>query len=215
MTSIFTKPMFPLELVVFPEETLALHVFEERYKLLIVDILKDGTTLGIPTLIYSSLQHGTEVKIEKVVKEYENGSKDIVFKALRTFKIEKFYQNLDSKQYSGADVRFLNNIEDGTKAQIGGFIDLLRELYFLLNIPIPKIDMNTVTSFTYAHKIGLTLDQEYQLLLIEKESERLDFLKSHLNTSIPVLKQMSRAKEVARLNGHIKNFDPLDFSNLP
>jgi len=150
-----------------------------------------------------------------VVKEYENGSKDIVFKALRTFKIEKFYQNLDSKQYSGADVRFLNNIEDGTKAQIGGFIDLLRELYFLLNIPIPKIDMNTVTSFTYAHKIGLTLDQEYQLLLIEKESERLDFLKSHLNTSIPVLKQMSRAKEVARLNGHIKNFDPLDFSNLP
>lgn len=214
MTSIFTRPMFPLEIVVFPQETIALHIFEQRYKDLVQDCLKSGMTFGIPVVMDGKLNYGTEVKLHKIVNEYEDGAMDVVFKALRAFKIERFYKDFNGKSYSGADVSFLDNEEDGLATQRLIYIDLLKQLYNLLKISIPEIDINKTTSFTYAHKLGLTLSQEYHLLTMKKESERLKYLQDHLNISIPVLQQMEKAKEVARLNGHIKNFDPLDFSDL-
>ena len=64
------------------------------------------------------------------------------------------------------------------------------------------------------HKIGLSYEQEYQLLQMPKESERLKFINSHLLATIAVLKEVNRTKGAIKMNGDFKNFDPLDFEDF-
>jgi Lon protease-like protein len=46
--NILTLPMFPLNTVILPGETKVLHIFEDRYKELVVDCLKNAANFGIP-----------------------------------------------------------------------------------------------------------------------------------------------------------------------
>ena len=66
-----------------------------------------------------------------------------------------------------------------------------------------------IKSFEIAHKMGLTLNQEYELLLIESERERQEYLLTHIRVALPILKQMQRAQEVIKMNGHFRYFNPL------
>ena len=57
--------LFPLQLVVFPGESLNLHIFEPRYRQLIEDAEQQGITFGVPTVIKGALQPiATEVSLE-------------------------------------------------------------------------------------------------------------------------------------------------------
>jgi Lon protease-like protein len=40
-------PLFPLGVVLFPESRVPLHIFEERYKTLVEESLKQSTPFGI------------------------------------------------------------------------------------------------------------------------------------------------------------------------
>ena len=47
MSSERTIPMFPLNLVLFPRQILPLHIFEERYKLMIEEIINEDREFGV------------------------------------------------------------------------------------------------------------------------------------------------------------------------
>ena len=68
--------------------------------------------------------------------------------------------------------------------------------------------------YSLVHKIGLSIEQEYQLLQMPKESERLKFINSHLMATIAVLEEVNRTKGAIKMNGDFKNFDPLDFEDF-
>ena len=75
------------------------------------------------------------------------------------------------------------------------------------------MNVDTFNSFTLAHKIGLSFEQEYQLLQMPKENDRLNFISLHLTATITVLSEVERTRKIIELNGHFKNFDPLDFQD--
>lgn len=203
--------LFPLQNIVFPGENLPLHIFEERYKQLIEDCEITGITFGIPVYLNDRLEFGTEVELTKVVKSYPSGAKDVICKGLRVFRITEFDYKEKGKIYAGGDVEFLNDINDPEEEQLNQLIDLITELYIHLEVPPPRIDCKTFRSFTLAHKIGLSLQQEYTLLKLISEKERLAYLINHLLITIPIIQEMNRAKYIIELNGHFRNFDPLDF----
>ena len=62
--------------------------------------------------------------------------------------------------------------------------------------------------------MGLSMEQEYELLLMTKESERLAYILGHLKATMTVLREVDRTKKKIELNGHFKNFDPLDFKGI-
>ena len=203
--------LFPLQNVVFPGENLPLHIFEERYKQLIEDCENTGITFGIPVYLNNRLEYGTEVELLSIAKTYASGAKDVVCKGLRVFRIREFNHREKGKIYAGGHVEFLDDIENGEEEQVNQLIDLISELYVHLEVPAPKIDRSTFRSFTFAHKLGLSLQQEYTLLKLRSEKKRLSFLINHLLLTIPIVQEMNRAKYVIELNGHFRNFDPLDF----
>nr|GFD45993.1 hypothetical protein [Tanacetum cinerariifolium] len=65
--------------------------------------------------------------------------------------------------------------------------------------------------FDVAHHIGLSTEQEYQLLSTTAEQERQDMVHEHLERLLPAVLEAERLKERVRLNGHFKNLQPPTF----
>lgn len=207
-------PLFPLQSVFFPGETVPLHIFEERYQQLIRDCRDEAVTFGIPVYINGSLAYGTEVQLVEVVTTYEGGEMDVVCVARQVFKLLSFERQMGDRLYAGGEVEFIETVNDANVPLRQSIIDLVKKLYGLMDVPFPDITVDKFNSYSLAHKMGLSFDQEYQLLQIQKETERLFFLKEHLASTTSVLNEVNRTKDVIDMNGHFKNFDPLDFKDF-
>ncbi len=207
-------PLFPLQSVFFPGETVPLHIFEERYRQLIHDCRDEAITFGIPVYIDNSIAYGTEVQLVEVVTTYEGGEMDVVCVARQVFRVLAFEHEMEGKLYAGGEVQFLESVNDASEEERAEVMEKLEELYDLMGVEFPNTSLKKFNSFAFAHKMGLSFDQEYELLQLPRESERLGYIKDHLNTTIKILDQVNRTKALIDMNGHFKNFDPLDFKDL-
>ena len=81
-------PLFPLELVLLPYESLPLHIFEPRYKKMVKSSIEEDKPFGIILKQGKEVFYkGCRVKVTKVFKEYQNGEYDILLKGVKRFKI--------------------------------------------------------------------------------------------------------------------------------
>ena len=202
--------LFPLKLVPFPGEDLNLHIFEPRYKQLIADCIAGMATFGVAVYLDELTQYGTEVELIEVFKTYEDGKLDIRTKAVRPFEILSFDNPMSGKLYAGGQVRFLENDPKVNEAVYSEFMFYLKEMMRLLNYEV-DLSSFTVSSFTFAHVLGLKIEEEFEFLLITKEEERQIYLINHFKKMIPIMKDVEHAKEKIKMNGHFKNLDPLNF----
>ena len=207
-------PLFPFQSVFYPGETVPLHIFEDRYKQLIHDCRREALTFGIPVYINNSISYGTEVQLVEVVNTYESGEMDVVCVARQIFKVLSFEQQLEGKLYAGGEVAFLETENDADVDLRAEVLQKVEELYDIMDVPFTKTSPKQFNSYSLAHKMGLSFEQEYELLLMTKETDRLNFIKAHLEATTHVLNKVNRTKEVIEMNGHFKNFDPLDFKDF-
>lgn len=61
-----------------------------------------------------------------------------------------------------------------------------------------------ITSYDLAHSAGLSLTEEYDLLELPEENQRLEYLNRHLKKVLPVVNGMEALKEKIKLNGHFR-----------
>ncbi|SDE06671.1 hypothetical protein SAMN05421636_103121 [Pricia antarctica] len=207
-------PLFPLQSIFFPGETVPLHIFEERYIQLIHDCRREAVTFGIPVYINNNVAFGTEVQLVEIVNSHENGAMDVTCVARQVFRILSFNNEMKGKLYAGGEIEFLDNVNDADKAMKTEVLNNLHQLYELMDVPFTPLPVEKFNSFVLAHKMGLSFDQEYHLLKLRKESERLSFIKSHLVSTIKVLQEVDRTKQTIEMNGDFRNFDPLDFKDF-
>ena len=118
---------------------------------------------------------------------------------------------MDDRLYAGGEVEFIDNIKDSELSAKQEVYSKLKDLYELMEVPFAPVELEMFNSYTLAHKMGLSFEQEYELLQLASENERLKFIMEHLLVTIQVLNEVNRTKLLIELNGHFKNFDPLDF----
>lgn len=209
-------PVFPLGIVVYPGESLNLHIFEPRYKQLVNECHAEGKPFGIPTVIDNKLNEmGTLVEIVEMVKVYENGEMDIKTKGLKVFRVLEMIKTIPDKLFSGAIVNYPENIEGPGKSELmQKVVKAIRELHRLLNIEkdFRKPD-EELASYDIAHHAGLSLEEEYELLNLLREEQRQEYLKRHLGKVLPVIAEMETLKEKVKLNGHFKNLSSFQFED--
>lgn len=203
-----------MQSVFFPGDTVPLHIFEERYKQLINDCRTEATTFGIPVYINKSIAFGTEVQLVEVVTTYENGEMDVLCVARQVFKVLTFDLEMTGKLYAGGVVQFLDNVNDGDLDIKKEVLERLKALYGHMGVPFGDIPPDKFGSFMLAHKMGLSFEQEYELLQMARESDRLNYINAHLLGTVKVLREVNRTKELIEQNGHFRNFDPLDFKDF-
>lgn len=205
-------PIFPLGIVVYPGESLNLHIFEPRYKQLINECNTAKKPFGIPAVIENKMQeYGSMVDIVELSKVYENGEMDIKTKGVKVFRILEVIKELPDKLYSGAIVNYPDNKEKGNIEMMRKLMASIRELHQLLKVnkdfKKPDEEMNV---YELAHHVGLSLEEEYELLNLLDERQRQEYLKRHLAKVIPMLAGMEQLKEKIKLNGHFKNLGGFD-----
>jgi Lon protease-like protein len=207
-------PIFPLGIVVYPGESLNLHIFEPRYKQLIQECFAESKPFGIPSIIKEKLSEmGTLVKIDEIVRVEANGEMDIRTTGVSVFRILEVIRSVPGKLYSGAIVNYPDNaMEWHFRLLMQKVVSGVRELHRLLNITkdFKKPD-EELTAYDIAHHAGLSLEEEYELLSLLREEQRQEYLKRHLNRIMPVLAEMETLKDRIKLNGHFKNLSSFDF----
>jgi len=119
-------PLFPLQLVVFPRTHLPLHIFEERYKEMVGNAIRDSSEFGIVLAKEEGiLNAGCTVMVEKVLEMYPDGRMDIMTLGQRRFEIVSLNED---KDYLQAEVEFFDDddlspvpAELRDLAQFGGY----------------------------------------------------------------------------------------------
>jgi len=198
---------------VYPGEKVHLHIFEPRYKQLILECKESDKPFGVPTVLNNRLQEiGTLVQISDIVQTYENGEMDIKTQGLKVFRILEVIKSVPDKLYSGAIVNYPENeVDEGNRKLMQNVIRGVKELHRLLNISKDfKKPEEELKSYDVAHHAGLSLEEEYELLGLMKELQRQEYLKRHLHKVLPMLMEMEQLKEKVKLNGHFRNLSALD-----
>lgn len=209
-------PIFPLNIIVYPGEPLNLHIFEPRYKQLIKECIDAKKPFGIPVVLDKKIQeYGAVIEIAELVKVYPDGEMDIKAKGAGIFRILEIIKQIPDKLYSGAIVNFPDNITVPDDSKLGNLImSEVKRLYALLNVEekLPSTDEG-ILSYKIAHFIGLSLQQELELLQLLTETQRLEYIRKHLNNMVPMLQGLEEAKARIKLNGHFRNLslDDLEF----
>lgn len=205
--------LFPLQIVVFPDERLSLHIFEPRYKQLIRDCVTEGISFGINTFMKSELQSiGTEVRLLAIEKEYDNGEMDIRTLAIGVYRLEEYFPSLPGKMYAGGEITRIKYESAGPVYLVQQLLELVEELYRLYELDKSLPSQETpYLSYHLAHYLGLQQDQEYELLCMKSEEERLNYLLFHVQGLLPGAREVKSLKDRVRLNGHFKNLIPPSF----
>jgi Lon protease-like protein len=172
-------PLFPLNAVLFPDMVLPLHIFEERYRIMIRDCLKGSGEFGI---VY---QEGTDIKevgctarIIKVLKHYEDGRMDILTAGSWRFHIEEL---IEHKPYLEAKVVTLTDREHGS---VEDLINLAREgtrqLEELQRYVQPSVNLSSLArmelidfSFVMAANDLFSIEEKQRFLEMEDTGERI------------------------------------------
>jgi len=206
-------PIFPLEIVVYPGEDLNLHIFEPRYKQLILETRKNKKPFGIPSVIGGQVsEFGTLMELEEIKEVYENGEMDIRTRGIKVFRILELVKSLPDKLYGGAIVNYLEDFDNGNRILMNKVVAGIRELHSILKVDkVFKKSDEALCSYDLAHHAGLSLMEEYDLLQLMQELQRQEYLRQHLLKVLPVVTEMETLKGRIQLNGHFKNLTGFDF----
>lgn len=200
-------PVFPLGIVVYPGENLNLHIFEPRYKQLITDCYTEKKPFGIPPVLKNGIGDlGTLVEITEIVEVYEDGKMDVKTTGIKIFRILEIVKTLPDKLYSGAIVNYPPNMQSQKLLLLQWVVKNIRTLHSLLKLSKDFIKPDDqLVSYDVAHHAALSVEEEYELLGLFREDQRLEYLRRHLQKVMPVVSEMETLKERIKLNGHFKN----------
>lgn len=203
-------PLFPLRLVVFPEEKLNLHIFDPKYLSMIDDCIRNGDTFGIPAFIDNTMMRvGTEMKVLEVVNEYDSGERDIKTVAVGLFEIDSIHEKETKYDCEVGSINPYFLINDQDDLEIHRLLDKVNVLFRSLNVKeVVFSEIVRPVSFSLGHVLGLTLKQEYELICLKKESERIEYLLNYVDSIMPEEKVREIIMRKINLNGHFKNVIP-------
>ena len=104
-------PLFPLQTVLLPEYPLALHIFEEKYKLLVDHCLSNDSEFGVVLANSNRIRKiGCTARIIQIYNKYENGKMDILTIGQERFKILNISED---DLYLTAEVEYFDDDDEG------------------------------------------------------------------------------------------------------
>jgi Lon protease-like protein len=203
-------PLFPLGVVLMPAMPLPLHIFEERYKIMIGECLEEDKEFGIVYFSGNDIsQVGCGARIEKVLKVYDNGELDILTIGRERFFIKKID---DTKPYLEADVVFFDDdpmSQDSELMKLAGEgLKILKELDLMeesqLDYGKPEELGLKPISFLIAQNEGFTPDEKQKFLEMTSTPKRLEAGVKALHVVLERAKLTMSIHTIIGGNGDIK-----------
>ena len=206
-------PLFPLSIVLLPQEILPLHIFEERYKEMVGECLR-AREAGTGNQEFGILQVendkaytiGCTARIVNVIRRYDDGRMDILTMGSRRFEV--LLTNEEKSYLRGAVDFFDDDLgadtpdESESRRAIQLFRETLQQLRHVEEIPVHLPAPYRHLSFRIAGSLPLDPAHKQQLLICRNETDRLRRITDSMEK---LLAQATRAEQVQKKvggNGH-------------
>lgn len=203
-----TIPIFPLNIVVFPGSKYPLHIFEERYKILINKCLEDNSGFGIVSVFDKKISDvGVYVKIFSLLKRYENGEMDIIVEGIDRFLIDTIHLHSDGYYVSEVE-KYLDIKTEIDPNLVTELQNDFEEIVELANFKLDEFYWNNLKtavlkSFKIAEKSGMSYDQQQEFLILKSENERLYFLINYFNLIKEKVNNADLVKKIIMNDGYL------------
>jgi Lon protease-like protein len=205
-------PLFPLGVVLLPQMEMPLHIFEERYKVMINECIDQGKPFGIVYFDGKQIQKiGCTASITKVLKRYGDGRMDILTIGEKRFHIEYLDE---SKAYLQAGVSYVDDQDekatDEDDTLLHEVIHLLESLDRVSGIQsgydrAGDLDLEQM-SFMIPGSEGFTLEERQRFLEMTSPHERI---RKGIEVLRKVILRAEINQEISRIiggNGQIRAF---------
>ncbi len=196
-------PLFPLSVVLFPRTDLPLHIFEDRYKDMVTDLLNTTREFGVVLALEKGIASvGCTARIDEVVKTYDDGRLDLKTIGFRRFEIEDLDEG---RSYLRGRVQFFDDEssehpeEPAIQKAIRGYHSI-RALETGQNLPEPRLNDQQL-SFQLAQAVS-DLNVRQMLLMSRNEAERIRHLADHFPLSAARERRIEHFRTIVPRNGH-------------
>jgi Lon protease-like protein len=197
-------PLFPLGIVALPGEVIPLHIFEERYKTMMNECLRDDSEFGIVWLSDDGLREiGCACEIEQVLERMEDGRMNLLARGTRPFKVLERQGHL---AYPAGVVEFVEDRDDEVdpdlqKTARDAYSDLVKRA---TDREPDREDLDEMGAYAMAATVDFGLDAKQGLLDLRSENARLRLVTRLFRAAMKRLDFVDRAQERARSNGKVR-----------
>jgi Lon protease-like protein len=202
-------PLFPLGIVALPSEGVPLHIFEERYRVMIGRCLKapagsEEREFGIVWLSDEELKPvGCACEVEEVLERMEDGRMNILARGTRVFRLLNRQNEL---AYPAGEVEFLEELDEEPD---GESADAARGLYRELvkqatDREMEESELLELDAYGMAATVEFGVEAKQELLELRSENARLRLLALLLEAAIERLELLERAQVRALSNGKVR-----------
>ena len=181
-----------------------LHIFEDRYKLMIGECLEQEKEFGIVWLSDSGLREvGCTASISELLETMDDGRMNILVRGEEPFRLMRRIEELP---YPAGDVELLD--DDGQEPSPDVLADT-RERYAklverLTDSRPEDSQLDQLGAYGIAATIDFALDAKQSLLESRSEEERLRMLSDLIDAAMKRVDYVERAGERAKSNGKIR-----------
>jgi ATP-dependent Lon protease len=219
-------PLFPLPLVLLPDEILPLHIFEDRYRQMLSDIQSTNGLFGV--VFFNPEESDTNLPrvgsigcIAKLrdVNTFEDGRSNIATIGVSRLTLESYVESLNS--YEIGEISVFDDFEDNSH-ELQTLADEVFKLFRRIakaahqmsgqpqTLPeIPQAEPIQL-SFLVAASFSLPNDLKYELLKTRSTQDRLNKLRGILVQAVEQIEESVNITKVAKTNGHSKK--KIDFN---
>jgi ATP-dependent Lon protease len=211
-------PLFPLPVVLFPGVPLPLHIFEPRYRQMLLDIRLSNNLFGLayfdattsdderpPTGHVGCVAEVTETQT------FPDGRSNVMTLGVIRYRIESFVDRGDP--YLVASVSYFE-VEEEDESMLSATAKEVAETFTRIAQAVRTINDERASlpdisdtepqrlSFLVAAAMEIEADVKQELLELRSTSERLERLRVMLNIAVKGYEERARIHELAKSNGH-------------
>jgi Lon protease-like protein len=199
-------PLFPLQTVLLPRAPLPLHIFEERYREMMAEVLARNAEFGVVLGRGDGIVNiGCTARVERVLRRHEDGRLDVLCVGVRRFRLLEVDQ---SRSYARGRVEPIEDDDpsparqERAQAALAAWLRYAQatgeetaevdaddpELSFLLAASSPDLEFRQV------------------LLGMRSEARRIDWVIAHFDERLEQWKRQEAMRRTAGTNGHGKHW---------
>jgi Lon protease-like protein len=211
-------PVFPLPVVLLPNELLPLHIFEPRYRQMLGDVQLTNRIFGIS---YFSAEESVVEKPQagslgcaaevRDVQMLEDGRANIVTVGLIRYRLDGYVET--GEEYLTAEISFFED-DDEQASVLESLADEVFALFMRVakaahdlsgergKMPeIPQVEPQHL-SFLIAAAFNLQPKVKYEFLEMRSTAERLERLREMLRQTVGKVEESAQMTKIAKTNGH-------------
>ena len=211
-------PLFPLPVVLFPGVPLPLHIFEQRYRQMLLDIRLANNLFGLtyfdPSSAESEVPSAGEIGCVAEVTEvqtFPDGRSNILTLGVIRYRIDSYVERGDP--YLVAQVSYFEDDEENEEMLAAPALEVA-ETFTRIAQAVRTINDERATlpdisdtepqrlSFLVAAAMEIDAEVKQELLELRSTSERLERLRAMLNIAVTGYEERARIHELAKGNGH-------------